>query len=364
MQLRAAELQQQVEAEQARLARVEARLRQIEQEGRLPRYEVLVKRVERRVVAGIRDTISGYGDIGSLAAELLSYLRGRGVPPDPSAPCLAVFYDAEYRDQGADVEVTVPAGRRLKGSGRVTVHELPGVEAASLVHTGSYDTLPGAYRALITWTQASGYRPGGPNREVYLQGPGPGLDPSGYVTELQYPVQKRAALPVSTSKERTSMEPRILDKPAFTVVGLPFAGPISNAPYEEGQGNNEIGPVWEEFNRRCGEIRHISGPAIGLCFGMPGDAEPWYIAGIEVERAEAVPAGMMSMNVPAQKYAVFTCTLPTLGATYRHIMEEWQPRSGYERADAPDFELYDEKFDPADPLHGEMYVYWPIASPC
>jgi predicted transcriptional regulator YdeE len=76
------------------------------------------------------------------------------------------------------------------------------------------------------------------------------------------------------------MEPRIVEKAAFTVVGLPFAGPISNAPYEEGPGNNEIGAVWQEFNRRFGEIRRVCGPAVGLCIGMPGDAEPWYIAGI------------------------------------------------------------------------------------
>jgi AraC family transcriptional regulator len=156
------------------------------------------------------------------------------------------------------------------------------------------------------------------------------------------------------------MEPRIVDKGTFSVVGLPFAGPISSGPYEDGQNNNEIGPVWEEFNRRCAEIRHVCGPAIGLCTGMPGDAEPWYIAGIEVARADQVPAGMVSATVPAQKYAVFPCTLPTVGATYRAIIEEWQPRSGYEHVEAPDFELYDENFNPADPLHSEMYIYWPI----
>jgi predicted transcriptional regulator YdeE len=80
------------------------------------------------------------------------------------------------------------------------------------------------------------------------------------------------------------MEPRIVENAAFTVVGLPFAGPISNAPYEEGQGNNEIGAVWGEFNRRFGEIRHDCGPAIGLCIGMPGDAEPWYVAGIRSDK--------------------------------------------------------------------------------
>lgn len=84
-----------MEAEQARLERVEIRLRQIEQEGSLPRYEVLVKRVEPRVVAGIGDTISGFGDIGSLVRELQGFLRGRGVLPGAAAPCLAVCYDAE-----------------------------------------------------------------------------------------------------------------------------------------------------------------------------------------------------------------------------------------------------------------------------
>jgi AraC family transcriptional regulator len=156
------------------------------------------------------------------------------------------------------------------------------------------------------------------------------------------------------------MEPRIVDKPAFTVVGLPFAGAVSSGPYEDGASNNEIGPVWEELNRRFAEIRGVCGPAIGLCIGMPGDAGPWYIAGFEVERAEDLPAGMVSRTVPAQKYAVFPCTLPAVGATYRYIMEEWQSRSGYEHAGSPDFELYDEKWDPRDPLHSPMYVYWPI----
>jgi AraC family transcriptional regulator len=156
------------------------------------------------------------------------------------------------------------------------------------------------------------------------------------------------------------MEPRIVTKSAFLVVGVPFRGLLSSAPYENGGGNNEIGAAWDEFNRRFAEIRNASGPAIGLCFGMPNPNEPWYIAGVEVSRAEDVPPGMMSMSVPEQKYAVFTCTLPTLHETYGRIMEEWQPQSGCEHADAPDFELYDEKFNPNDPTHGEIYVYWPI----
>jgi AraC family transcriptional regulator len=88
---------------------------------------------------------------------------------------------------------------------------------------------------------------------------------------------------------------------------------------------------------------------------MPEDAERWYIAGIE-----EAPADMVSATVPAQKYAVFAGTLPQVSATHRRMMEDWQARSGYEHAEAPDFELYDEKWDLADPMHSAIYVYWPI----
>jgi AraC family transcriptional regulator len=257
--------------------------------------------------------------------------------------------------------VAVPLEVRLRGNARVIVHELPGVAAAaSAVHTGSYDRISGAYRALTAWTQANGYRASGPNREIYLQGFESGPDPSSYVTELQLPVQQLSALSLTGHKKEETMEPRIVTKEAFAVVGLPFTGFISNAPYEEEKGNNEIGLVWDEFNRRCGEIKNVCGPVYGLCFGMPNEREPWYIAGIEVSRADEIPAGMLSMSVPAQKYAVFPCTLGALGATYRYITQEWQPRTGHEHADAPDFELYDEEFDPSDPQHGKLSVYWPI----
>jgi len=361
MKLRQAELEQQVQAEQARLARVAARLRQIEQEGRQPRYEVVMKQVRPRLVAGIRDTIGEPDDLAGLLGELRSYLKGRGSEPDPSAPGLAIYYDAEYLDRGADVEVAVPIAGPWRGNARVAVHELSAIaNAACLVHQGRPDRLAGAYRDLAAWTQANGFRPAGPNREIFLQGFEAGLDPSSYVTELQLPVQPVSVSLATGQQERHIMEPRIVTKPAFIVVGLPFTGFITSAPYEGGNENNQIGKVWDEFNRRAGEIKHACGPAYGLCFGMPNAQEPWYIAGIEVSEVGDLPAGMMSMAVLAQKYAVFPCTLGTLGATYRYITEEWQPRTAYEHAPAPDFELYDQEFDPDNSQEGKLSVYWPI----
>lgn len=360
MRLRHAELLQQVQAEQARLERVAVRLRQIEQEGRLPAFEVRVRQVEPCQVAGIRDTVAGYGEMAELFRELW-----RGLGPSAAVvdgPAMTLYYDAEYREQGADVEVAVPVAQtineRKRPGGRLHIHSLPKVEAASAVYTGSYEGIASAYSALMSWTQGHGYRAAGPNRELYLQGPGPGVEPGRYVTEVLFPVERlRAGAP---KVQGGKMEPRIVTKEAFTVVGIPFKGQISSGPYEDGQNNNEIGKAWDEFNARAGEVRHISGPAIGLCFGMPNDEQPWYIAGMEVSEAGDVPPGMMAMAVSSQKYAVFKCTLPTLGQTYGYIMEQWQPNSGYQRGDGPDFELYDEEFVVDHQIDSPMYVYWPI----
>ncbi|MEZ4638274.1 MAG: effector binding domain-containing protein [Caldilineaceae bacterium] len=93
---------------------------------------------------------------------------------------------------------------------------------------------------------------------------------------------------------------------------------------------------------------------------MPNDKEPWYIAGVEVSQVADVPAGMVGKQVPAQRYAVFPCTLKTIGDTYRYITEEWQAKSGYEHAEAPDFEYYDEPSEPANPQDMKLKIYWPI----
>jgi DNA-binding transcriptional MerR regulator len=342
MRLRQAELEQQVEAEQARLARVAARLRQIEQEGRAPRYEVLVKRVAPRWVAGVRDTVTDHSEIAALFDELRGSLRGHSALSDPSTPCLAIYYDREHPDRGADVEAAVPLEQRIRAGGRLDVHELPGSNTvASAVHQGSYAGLAGAYAALLAWTQANGYRVGGPNLEIYLQGFGSGPDPAGYVTELQLPLEPATASAPNMPEGRKKMEPKIVNKAAFTVVGVPFAGFISHSPYEGGNENNKIGKTWDEFNAALRDQARV-GPAYGLCFGMPNEKSPH--RRIEVACAEDA-AGMMSMSVSAQKYAVFPCTLATLGATYRYITEEGSPGRAISMR-TRDFELYDEEFDP------------------
>lgn len=152
-------------------------------------YDVVLKKVDPQLAAAVRDVIPTYSQVGQLFGEIFAYLGQHGV--SPSGPALAIYYDPEYRERDADVEAAVPVGVHLPGGDRVKVRELPGVEAmACVVHRGGYDGLGQAYSALMSWIEANGYRIAGPNREVYLRGAGPNVDPGAYVTEVQFPVEK------------------------------------------------------------------------------------------------------------------------------------------------------------------------------
>ena len=200
LQLRRAELEQQMRAQSARLGAVEARLDQIEREGTGSAYDVVVRPVPELLVASIRGILPAAEGIERLFDEVEEFAAAHNIRA--TAPPLAVYYDAEYREQDIDLEVAVPITRVVAGLGRIRVHMLPNVEAmACVVHTGSYATLDAASSALYTWIATQGYRIAGAYREVYLRFGAGGLslalpgaylaqEATDYLTELQLPIDR------------------------------------------------------------------------------------------------------------------------------------------------------------------------------
>jgi AraC family transcriptional regulator len=155
------------------------------------------------------------------------------------------------------------------------------------------------------------------------------------------------------------MQPKLLRSPAFDVVGM--AGHFTPAT------NTRIPELWARFARRMHEVRHRRGSrTFGLCIdpdpGATGDGAFKYIAAVEVERVADVPAGMVSYHVPESRYAVFTHRghISRLGATVKQVFGTWLASQPVRRVAAPDFELYDQRFDPATG-DGEVDIYVPIA---
>ncbi|MEZ4767132.1 MAG: GyrI-like domain-containing protein [Caldilineales bacterium] len=168
LRLKQAEIQKTVDDEQGRLARITARIQQLDQEETMPAYEVVIKEVPAMRVAGLRDTVADYGSQGPLWDELMGYVFGKG--GRPAGPCLTVYFDEEYKESDVDLEVVQPIEGSLTSGGRVQIYDLPGADTmASTVHTGPYSQFTDAYAALMQWISANGYRITGPNREIYLR---------------------------------------------------------------------------------------------------------------------------------------------------------------------------------------------------
>ena len=67
----------------------------------------------------------------------------------------------------------------------------------------------------------------------------------------------------------------------------------------------------------------------------------------------------MRWRIPAQTYAVFKGTLPKIMEMYDFAFRQWLPAYGYHQADGPEYELYDEDFNPSEGKL-DLYLYVPI----
>ena len=128
-----------------------------------------------------------------------------------------------------------------------------------------------------------------------------------------------------------------------------------------------IPKLWDDFVRRYDEIPGRVGTAsLGLIYCEPNRPgvhpnQCFYLACAEVSGTDDVPTGMMSRTLPSGRYAKFTHRgkLDRFEHTMNYIYGSWLARSGEELRDAPEIEVYDERFVP-DSDESELDIYIPI----
>ena len=171
LKLRRAEIHAHIEAETARLARVEARLLSIEDEARVPVDGVVIKRLAPVRVGELTGTAAGYEPeaitpvIQPLYGELFCLLASAGITP--AGPAIAYYEDSPPGDGAIVVHAAVPVVAEPGGDHGFTVVDLPEVgSAAAIIHHGSMDDVLSTGQALARWIDAGGYRSAGYAREV------------------------------------------------------------------------------------------------------------------------------------------------------------------------------------------------------
>ena len=159
------------------------------------------------------------------------------------------------------------------------------------------------------------------------------------------------------------MEPKFITKEAIQLAG--YALRTKN----DGSNTVEIPKFWTEYltDGRCQNLHSgdfvKSHAEYGACFAQDADGGFDYLIGVEVMDGAEIPAAFEQRTLPPATYAVFS-TPPsaysafsaTIQGTWRFIMEDWFPSSGYEYANGcTDFEYYDNKGG-TDNMVCEIYI--------
>lgn len=156
----------------------------------------------------------------------------------------------------------------------------------------------------------------------------------------------------------TIMNPVIVKKPAFKVAGYGIKTNITGATYTK-----DIASFWSNYNGENLESKMYSilNPPkhgeVGLCIPVSEDGNAIYLLGVIVDDFSKAEKTMLTVEVPAAEYAVFT-TPPVdstsdieqkefakiIASTWKYIFEDWFKDSGYIYDESKlDFEFYDER---------------------
>jgi DNA-binding transcriptional MerR regulator len=194
--LKKVELERSLSEDAARLRNIESRLLQIEEQGGMQDYDVILKSAEAQPYLALRRTFPSFdavvATVGAIAQQV-----GRRLP-DSLKGNLVVVAHSDFEEEALDLEI----GYALKHADAspprapgldLTLRELPPAPSlATLVRRGPGHQSHIAYGALGLWMSAHRYRIDGPSREVLLELPFQRPGQEEMVMEVQFPVTQAA----------------------------------------------------------------------------------------------------------------------------------------------------------------------------
>jgi DNA-binding transcriptional MerR regulator len=195
--LKKVELERALSEGALRLRNIESRLVQIEEQGAIADYDVIVKSAEAQPYLALRRTFPSFESAVTMVRDIAQQV-GRRLPESAKGD-LTVVAHSDFDEENLDLEIGYVVKQDAVDLPRVAgldlaLRELPPVPCmATLVRRGPrYESHLG-YGALGRWMSANQYRITGPSREVLLELPAfqhPGQE--DMVMEIQFPMTKAA----------------------------------------------------------------------------------------------------------------------------------------------------------------------------
>ncbi len=191
-----AQVKQELHAQIARLHHIEARLRQVDQDGDITQDDIVLKSLPQRPFYGFRDTLADLRQVQNYVYELRKILP-KNIPKKKLNHLTVLQHSEGFTMEDADVEIgylvhnPVNQNLSLNDGHQLTMRMLEPVEtAACVVRLGGPDKSYDCYASLGRWAEANGYQIGGPVQELFIVPPQPDRM-AETVTEIQLPVTLR-----------------------------------------------------------------------------------------------------------------------------------------------------------------------------
>ena len=171
-----------------------------------------------------------------------------------------------------------------------------------------------------------------------------------------------AALAAGAPTVEAAMEPRVVEQPEFSVIGIQVR--TSNA--KEVTGGGAIPKQWERFFKE-GIANKIPNKvdstvyAVYTNYASDYNGEYDFIIAMKVSRVSDIPPGMVAKKVPKGRYAIVTSAK---GPVAQVVPQAWQrvyslddkKQLGGARAYKADFELYDQRSQNPQDSQVDLYL--------
>jgi AraC family transcriptional regulator len=105
---------------------------------------------------------------------------------------------------------------------------------------------------------------------------------------------------------------------------------------------------WQRFTPYLSHLAKRSGRAVyGVSYNFDEEGKFDYLSGIEVRHGTEIPFGLVQLDVPEQKYAVFNYNghVADIHVVYEIIWSKALSASGYEAAPGPTLEKFSDQLD-------------------
>ena len=194
------DLENEISMAQINLKTIVDRLRIIESEGDIPKFDVSIKSTESYVYVSHRTIVPHLEQMGvfcyNMYAKLYKELNVMNITP--IGPEITFYFNEEYSETDLDMEtgIVVPKSCLEKFRSNETVLNARVIEAeehmAYAVYSGPFEGIEQAIIELLKWVVSNDWQITGALRELHLSGP---AHPNGElvenaIIELQVPVSK------------------------------------------------------------------------------------------------------------------------------------------------------------------------------